>query len=302
MAREVMDRPGVIPMRAGINTGRVFTGDFGPPYRRAYRVLGDAINTAARVMARAEAGQILSTEIVLERSRTTFETTPIEPFSAKGKAEPVKASIVGPIVGRRDERIAETPFVGRERELRALRAVLDDVREGNGWTVEIAGPSGIGKTRLIEEVFLGTPRGACAPRDLRGVRGLDALLRPAGADPPGAGARPRKHAGRVRAPPAQGGGRRRPGARPVGAPARHPARARPAADARDGGARRAFSRRGAGRHDLSVPRRDAGRLALRARRRGRAVHRRLERRAAAPDLACGARAPARPGHRPDEAP
>ena len=57
--REVMDEPGVVPMRVGVNTGRVFTGDFGPPYRRAYRVFGDAINTAARVMARAEAGQIL---------------------------------------------------------------------------------------------------------------------------------------------------------------------------------------------------------------------------------------------------
>ena len=88
--REVMDEPGVVPMRVGVNTGRVFTGDFGPRYRRAYSVFGDAINTAARVMARAEAGQILSTEIVLERSRTTFETTPIEPFQAKGKAEPLE--------------------------------------------------------------------------------------------------------------------------------------------------------------------------------------------------------------------
>ena len=68
-------------------------------------------------MARAEPGQILATDVVLERSRTTFETTPIEPFAAKGKAEPVKASLVGPIAGRREERIAETPFVGREREL-----------------------------------------------------------------------------------------------------------------------------------------------------------------------------------------
>ena len=29
--REVMDEPGVVPMRVGVNTGRVFTGDFGPP-------------------------------------------------------------------------------------------------------------------------------------------------------------------------------------------------------------------------------------------------------------------------------
>ena len=157
LVREVMDQPGVIPMRVGINCGRVFTGDFGPRYRRTYAVLGDAINTAARVMARAEAGQILATESVLERSRTTFRTTAIEPFQAKGKADLVHASLVGPIAGRREERIAETPFVGRERELQTLRAVLDDVRAGNGWTIEIAGPSGIGKTRLIRELFAATP-------------------------------------------------------------------------------------------------------------------------------------------------
>ncbi len=163
VAREVMDRPGVIPMRMGVNAGRVFTGDFGPPYRRTYAVLGDAINTAARVMARAEAGQILATEEVLERSRTLFETTPIEPFAAKGKAEPVRASLVGPIAGRRTERLAETPFVGRERELAALRLVAEDIRAGRGWTIEVAGPSGIGKTRLLRELF-------AVERELRELR------------------------------------------------------------------------------------------------------------------------------------
>lgn len=151
--REVMDRPGVVPLRAGLDAGHVFTGDFGPPYRRTYAVLGDGINTAARVMARAEPGQILATEVVLERSRTTFETTPIEPFAAKGKAEPVKASLVGPIAGRREERIAETPFVGRARELNALRSALQEVGTR---IVEIAGPSGIGKTRLIREALVAT--------------------------------------------------------------------------------------------------------------------------------------------------
>jgi class 3 adenylate cyclase/tetratricopeptide (TPR) repeat protein len=157
LVREVMDRPGVIPMRAGLDAGHVFTGDFGPPYRRTYAVLGDAINTAARVMARAEPGQILATDVVLERSRTTFETTPIEPFAAKGKAEPVRAALVGAIAGRRAHRIADTPFVGRERELQALLNVLDEVRRRDSWVVEIAGPSGIGKTRLVREALAATP-------------------------------------------------------------------------------------------------------------------------------------------------
>ena len=150
--REVMDRPGVIPMRVGVNTGKVFTGDFGPPYRRSYRVFGDAINTAARVMSRAEAGQILATEIVLERSRTAFETSPIEPFKAKGKAQLVKASIVGPIVGRKDERAAETPLIGRDAEVRSLMDALDDVHRGHGWVIELRGAPGLGKSRVVREL------------------------------------------------------------------------------------------------------------------------------------------------------
>ncbi len=151
--REVVEQPGVLPLRIGVNTGKVFTGDFGPPYRRAYRVFGDAINTAARVMSRATAGQILATEIVLERSRTIFETTPIEPFQAKGKAEPVRASIVGPIVGRRGERAHAVPLVGRQAELDALLAVVDSVGTGAKWIVEVGGAVGIGKSRLVRELL-----------------------------------------------------------------------------------------------------------------------------------------------------
>jgi class 3 adenylate cyclase/tetratricopeptide (TPR) repeat protein len=151
--RQIMDAPGVVPMRIGVNTGKVFTGDFGPPYRRAYRVFGDAINTAARVMSKAEAGQVLSTEIVLNRSRTTFRTIPVEPFQAKGKAEPVRAAIVGPIVGTKDEHRAQVELVGREAELATLLRVMDDVRAGNGWIIEISGEAGLGKSRLVEEVM-----------------------------------------------------------------------------------------------------------------------------------------------------
>ena len=142
--REIMDRPGIVPMRIGVNTGKVFTGDFGPRYRRSYRVFGDAINTAARVMSRAEPQQILSTEIVLERSRTSFETTPIEPFSAKGKAEPVRASVVGPVLGTKEHRSARIELVGRQAELDALLGVIDDVRNGHGWIIEIVAEAGSG--------------------------------------------------------------------------------------------------------------------------------------------------------------
>ena len=151
--REIMDQPGIVPMRIGVNTGKVFTGDFGPPYRRAYRVFGDAINTAARVMSKADAGQILSTEIVLNRSRTIFETTPIPPFAAKGKSEPVKASIVGPAVGVKESHHAARRSSAGRRSSRSSSTPSSRRAAARGSIVEIAGGPGMGKTRLIEEVL-----------------------------------------------------------------------------------------------------------------------------------------------------
>ena len=55
-----------IPVRIGLNKGHVFAGDVGPTYRRTYTVMGDAVNLAARVMARAEPGQLLATKDVRE--------------------------------------------------------------------------------------------------------------------------------------------------------------------------------------------------------------------------------------------
>ena len=46
-------------------------------------------------MAKAEPGQIYATGDVLERSNTLFDTTQLEPFAVKGKAEPVRAWSVG---------------------------------------------------------------------------------------------------------------------------------------------------------------------------------------------------------------
>jgi class 3 adenylate cyclase/tetratricopeptide (TPR) repeat protein len=151
--REIVETPGAVDLRIGVNTGRVFTGDFGPSYRRSYRVFGDAINTAARVMSKAEAGQVLATEIVLERSRTAFVTTPIAPFAAKGKSEPIRASIVGPVIGQREAELRETPFVGRERELEALLRVVEAARQSKGSIVDLSGGPGLGKTRLLRDLI-----------------------------------------------------------------------------------------------------------------------------------------------------
>ena len=151
--REIADAGLRLPLRIGVNRGNVFAGDIGPTYRRTYTVMGDAVNLAARVMAKAPAGEIYATAGVLERSGTRFETVELEPFSVKGKAKPVPAWSVGRPVrgaGRADDRL---PIVGREGELGALEAALASARGGSGRLIEIVGEPGIGKSRLNEELL-----------------------------------------------------------------------------------------------------------------------------------------------------
>jgi class 3 adenylate cyclase/tetratricopeptide (TPR) repeat protein len=150
--REIQDSLDDLPLRIGVNSGPVFAGDVGPAYRRTYTVMGDAVNLAARVMAKADPGQILATQPVIHRSRTGFETAALEPFLVKGKSHPVEAVAVGPIsASASSEQPDAEAFVGREDELSFLNDVLEKVVGGHGHLVEIAGEPGIGKSRLIRE-------------------------------------------------------------------------------------------------------------------------------------------------------
>jgi class 3 adenylate cyclase/tetratricopeptide (TPR) repeat protein len=151
--RNIVDRAGILPIRIGVNAGRVFAADFGPTYRRSYSMRGDAVNLAARIMGRAENGQVLVTDAVLTRSRTPFETQELPAFTVKGKRRPVKAFALGPAGRRRLVRHDASPLIGRESELGMLFAALESAIRRRGSVVELVGEPGIGKSRLVDELM-----------------------------------------------------------------------------------------------------------------------------------------------------
>jgi len=168
--REIVDRTdGPVTVRIGVHRTPLFVGEIGPPERRSFTIMGDGVNLAARVMAKARRGQILCTDDVIERTRLSVEADALAPFMVKGKAKPVSAFSIGAI-GEKREPMAFTaaPFVGRQDESQRLRRALETARDGRRVVVEVVGEPGVGKTRLISEVWEG----------VEGCRRIDVVCEP----------------------------------------------------------------------------------------------------------------------------
>jgi class 3 adenylate cyclase/tetratricopeptide (TPR) repeat protein len=147
-----------LPLRMGASRGRVFAGEVGAPFRRTYTILGKTAALAARLMARAEPGQVLTTADLLDRCRSSFTTVELEPFALKGIEGPVTAfDVRGVAAGAEASPESRVPFVGRERELTIVSAALAPVRMGFGNMVELIGEPGLGKSRLVEELQARAP-------------------------------------------------------------------------------------------------------------------------------------------------
>lgn len=150
--RRVLDAGLALDLRAGVNRGHAFAGEIGSSRRRTYAVMGDTVNLAARLAARAGSGELLATQAALDRSVTRFAAEP-RPFIVKGKERAVTALAVGDPLGRGPaEEEAPLPLVARDAELATLRAAVDAARRRERQLVELVGPPGIGKSRLVREL------------------------------------------------------------------------------------------------------------------------------------------------------
>jgi class 3 adenylate cyclase/tetratricopeptide (TPR) repeat protein len=151
--KDIVSLESPLVLQAGANMGRVFVVDLGAPSRRAFTVIGDAVNLAARVMGRAGQGQVLATRQILGRVRTNFDVRMLEPFPVKGKSDLIDAGIVGEPLGLLPETEPEDlPLIGRQTELEVLRESIGRASRGIGSIVEIVGEAGIGKSKLVRAV------------------------------------------------------------------------------------------------------------------------------------------------------
>ncbi len=154
LAVEVCERDGVdLQLRVGLNSGEVIAGEIGSgPF--GYTAVGEQVGMAQRMESVATPGGVMlsaSTARLVEGATVLGEA---ERVQVKGADQPVAAHrLLGMADERRAVGRAESHLVGRRWEMSAVEGLLERAIEGHGAVVGVVGPPGIGKSRLVREVY-----------------------------------------------------------------------------------------------------------------------------------------------------
>jgi class 3 adenylate cyclase len=156
-AKLVADGGTPLEARVGTHTGEVVVRTLTTADGHAeYSPIGHTANLAARMQAVAPTGSIAITENTSRLIEGYFQLRPRGPTRLKGVSEPINVYEVvglGPLRTRLQRAVGRglTRFVGREREMEALKRTLEQSKSGHGQVVAAMADPGVGKSRLFYE-------------------------------------------------------------------------------------------------------------------------------------------------------
>jgi class 3 adenylate cyclase/tetratricopeptide (TPR) repeat protein len=146
-----------LEIRTAVHTGEALVALGARPAEGEGMVSGDVVNTAARLQSAAPVNGILVGESTYRATRHVIDYREAAPVEAKGKSEPVtvwEAVAARSRFGSDVEQRLRTPLVGRERERSLLADAFERARmEQSAQLVTLVGVPGIGKSRLVAELF-----------------------------------------------------------------------------------------------------------------------------------------------------
>ncbi|MDQ3380358.1 MAG: AAA family ATPase [Actinomycetota bacterium] len=146
-----------LDVRIGITTGEALIALGARPQEGEGMVSGDVVNTAARLQSAAPVNGVLVDETTFRATERAIEYREAASVEAKGKAEPIsvwEALEARSRFGVDVRQLGATALVGREDELESLLAALNRARrEREPQLVTLVGVPGIGKSRLVWELF-----------------------------------------------------------------------------------------------------------------------------------------------------
>ena len=145
-----------LSVRIGVETG-VAVVSVGSKRSDQGIAIGDVVNTASRLQGVAPIGGILVGEGTHRLTKDVFDYEPLDPVQVKGKAEAQRvwvAKAARSRFGAELQRGLPTPFVGRGDELELLKHTFARARrEPSVQLVSLLGEPGVGKSRIIRELF-----------------------------------------------------------------------------------------------------------------------------------------------------
>jgi class 3 adenylate cyclase len=145
---------GRLAVRIGVNTGEVLVG---AARAGGSFVAGDAVNVAKRLEEAARSGEIVVGERTVAAVRGAFEFGETTTVAAKGKDGGVVCRrLIKALSLQRPRGVGglASVFVGRDSELELLRASYRRAAaRGEPHHVTILGDAGVGKTRLVRELW-----------------------------------------------------------------------------------------------------------------------------------------------------
>jgi class 3 adenylate cyclase/tetratricopeptide (TPR) repeat protein len=146
-----------LEIRTAVHTGEALVALGASAVEGEGMVSGDVVNTAARLQSAAPVNGILVGEGTYRATRPAIEYREAPSVQAKGKVEPIKvweAVAARSRFGIDVEQKLRTPLVGRERERGLLADAFEHARtEQSAQLVTLVGVPGIGKSRLVAELF-----------------------------------------------------------------------------------------------------------------------------------------------------
>ena len=153
--REWAGEEGELQVRIGITTGEALVALGARPESGEGMASGDVVNTAARLQSAAPVNGIFVDETTYRATDRPIEYREPREIAAKGKSGSISVREVLQARARvHVERGGGAPLVGREKELEVLLAALRRVRDDREpQLVTLVGVPGIGKSRLVYELF-----------------------------------------------------------------------------------------------------------------------------------------------------
>jgi len=146
-----------LSVRVGVNTGEVVVRSIRTDEAHTeYTPIGHSISLASRLQTLAAPGSVVIGESVRKFVQGYFQLKPLGASQIKGVSEPVNVYEVtglGPLRTRLQRSAGRglTKFVGRNREMNAMKAAAEHAKLGHGQIVAAMAEPGVGKSRLLFE-------------------------------------------------------------------------------------------------------------------------------------------------------